>query len=122
MIETKILRLKDGLDVISQVEFNNRTSTVVLTYPMMFEIRGTNLALEHWLPIAVMKGRSVTLRLEEVICEMEVNDDFKDYYENTVKTMEVSIEELKNKSPDELEQEYIQNIFNEESPKGKPIH
>jgi hypothetical protein len=36
--------------------------------------------------------------------------------------MEVSIEELKNKSPDELEQEYIQNIFNEESPKGKPIH
>lgn len=121
-MDIKILRLKDGLDVISQVEFNNRSNTVDLTYPMMFEIRGSKLMLEHWLPIAVMKGRSVTIRLEEVICEMEVNDDFKNYYEKTIHEMESSIDELKDKSLDELEQEYIQAIFNEEGPKGKPIH
>jgi len=75
----KILRLKEGLDIICDCIFEN-DNRVVIDNPMLFELRGMNLILQFWLPIAVMKGDSVEIGTENIICTMDPTEDFEEYY------------------------------------------
>lgn len=79
----KILRLKDGLDIICDCIFE-KDNKVVVDNPMLFELRGMNLMLQHWLPVAVMKETSVELKAEEILCTMDPTDDFEEYYITSV--------------------------------------
>ena len=54
---------------------------------MIFEIRNTNLVMQHWLPLALMKTKSVTIKKEEVLCIFEPSDEFAQYYHDTVSKM-----------------------------------
>lgn len=75
----KILRLKDGLDIICDCIFE-RDNKVVIDNPMLFELRGVNLVLQYWLPMAVMKGESVEMGMENILCTMDPSEDFEEYY------------------------------------------
>lgn len=79
----KILRLKDGLDIICDCVFE-KDNKVMIDNPMLFELRGTNLILQHWLPVFVMKGESVEMGIENIQCTMEPTDDFEEYYLTSV--------------------------------------
>jgi hypothetical protein len=79
----KILRLKDGLDIICDCIFE-RDNKVVIQNPMLFELRGTNLILQYWLPMAVMKGESVEMRMDNILCTMDPTDDFEEYYSTSI--------------------------------------
>lgn len=79
----KILRLKDGLDIICDCIFE-KNNKVVIDNPMLFELRGTNLILQYWLPIAVMKGESVEIGMENIVCTMDPTDDFEEYYVSSI--------------------------------------
>lgn len=81
----QIVRFKDGLDVISNVDYTDET--IELSSPMMFEIRNANLMLQHWLPLAIMKGDTVKINKSEILCVMDPNDDFSEYYTETVNKM-----------------------------------
>lgn len=78
----QIVRFKDGLDVISYV--NTELEEVELTNPMMFQIANAHLLLEHWLPLAVMKEKSVKIPKSEILCFMEPNTEFAEYYDHAV--------------------------------------
>lgn len=92
----QILRLKDGSDIICNTE-SVAPGMVELQYPMMFSMVNKNLVLQHWLPLAAMKGTSVRIPRDEIICYMEPNDDFSDYYNTAVNkianAMEIDTEE-----------------------------
>ena len=75
----KILRFKDGLDVICDILFE-KDNKMVIENPMLFELRGANLVLQQWLPMAVMKGESVEIYVDSIICSMEPSEDFAEYY------------------------------------------
>ena len=113
----QILRLKDGSDIICDTDFKN-ADTVELHYPMMFEMVHNKLMLQHWLPLAAMKGTSVTIRISEVVCIMEPNDEFAEYYETAVNKL-VSVVEP-------TEEDQFNDIINAmeelESSKGISIH
>ena len=79
----KILRLKDGLDIICDCIFE-KDNKVVIDNPMWFELRGMNLVLQYWLPMAVMKGESVEMRMDNILCTMDPTDDFEEYYSMSV--------------------------------------
>jgi len=79
----KILRLKDGLDIICDCIFE-KDNKVVIDNPMLFELRGMNLVLQYWLPMAVMKGESVEMRMDNILCTMDPTDDFEEYYSMSV--------------------------------------
>lgn len=79
----KILRLKDGLDIICDCIFE-KNDKLVIENPMLFELRGTNLILQYWLPMAVMKGESVEIGMDNVVCTMDPNDDFEEYYTSSI--------------------------------------
>jgi hypothetical protein len=89
-MEIKLVRFKDGLDVISYC--NEHSYEVELTSPMMFELRGMNLVLQHWLPVAVMKGDSAKVGLDCIQCMMDPTDDFASYYSETVIRMQEKME------------------------------
>ena len=118
----KIVRLKDGSDVISEVTIKKDSAgqydtEVELTLPMMFSLVNQSLVLQHWLPLAVMKGNSVMLSLDEVICIMEPNEDFKEYYETAVK----KVTSVLNKKEKDLE-EMMEALDELENTKGIRIH
>ena len=95
----QIVRFKDGLDVIGNVIEHSIDSTkhgeLELSNPMLFEVRNSHLVLQHWLPLAVIKGEKVDVNKNDVLCRMEPNDDFKEYYINTVKNLKKEIKEMK---------------------------
>jgi hypothetical protein len=79
----KILRFKDGLDVICDCIFE-KNNKLVIDNPMLFELRGTNLMLQHWLPVFVMKGESVEVGIDNILCTMDPTDDFEEYYSSAI--------------------------------------
>ena len=95
----QIVRFKDGLDVISNVYDCNQE--IELADPMIFQIRNSHLVLQHWLPLAVMKGDSVNVNKDDILCRMDPNDDFKEYYETTVDNLKKEITDIRNKKEPE---------------------
>jgi hypothetical protein len=82
----KILRFKDGLDVICECIFENNDK-LVIENPMLFELRGMNLVLQYWLPMAVIKGESVEIGVDNILCTMDPTDDFAEYYISSMERM-----------------------------------
>lgn len=79
----KIVRFKDGLDVICNCEYTG-DDMIEITDPMLFEIRGVNLMLQCWLPMAVIKENKVEVHPDTILCAMDPTEDFEEYYLNTV--------------------------------------
>jgi len=113
----QILRLKDGCDVISNIETVS-PGMVVLEYPMLFELVNQRLVLQHWLPLAAMKGNSVKIPREEIFCTMDPNDAFVEYYTNAVQKMS---KVLDNNDEEEMDQ-MMEALEELEHTKGISIH
>ena len=108
--EVKIVRFKDGMDVICF--FDNLNAEVVdIIEPMMFEVRNTNLVMQQWLPIAMIKENRASVKWEDILCIIEPSDDFKEYFHTTVEKVNESIQKKKNASTDE-EKEYMMDVMN----------
>lgn len=113
----QIVRLKDGSDVISYVEKYN--DMVELEMPMMFQMVNQNLVLQHWLPLAAMKGNSVKIPRDEIVCYMEPNDAFQEYYNTAVHKVNSALENEGEYTEDE---ELINAMEELENTKGISIH
>lgn len=109
MDEVKIVRFKDGMDVICFYETLNN-EFVDVKEPMMFEIRNMNLVMQQWLPIAMIKENRTTVKQEDILCVMEPSDDFKEYFQTTVEKVNDSIQKKKNASTEE-EKEYMLEVL-----------
>lgn len=107
--EVKIVRFKDGMDVICF--FDNLNAEVVdIIEPMMFEVRNMNLVMQQWLPIAMIKENRASVKWEDILCVMEPSDDFKEYFHTTVEKVNESIQKKKNTSTEE-EKEYMMEVL-----------
>jgi hypothetical protein len=103
----QIVRFKDGLDIITDIN-PTQADEMELSAPMMFEIRNQNLLLQQWIPMALIKNDNVRINKSEILCTMEPNDDFKDYYVNAINDLKKEMKNMKNKknsvdSPDVVE-------------------
>ena len=108
MDEVKIVRFKDGMDVICFYETLNN-EFVNIKEPMMFEVRNMNLVMQQWLPIAMIKDNHTTVKQEDILCVMEPSDDFKEYFQTTVEKVNDSIK--KKSSTTDEEKEYMMEIL-----------
>jgi hypothetical protein len=112
----QIVRLKDGSDVICHTEKN--MDMVELDYPMMFSIVNQNLVLQHWLPLSVMKGTSVKIPRDEIVCFMDPNENFEEYYNTAVQKISSVMD---NEDEEEL-QDMMEALDELEHKKGISIH
>ena len=90
MDNVKIVRLKNGEDIIGQLTANG--SSYDVSEPMSFNLdfRGkqTGLVMNHWLPIQLIKKNEISLEKQDILCVIEPADDFCEYYVNTIKKIQ----------------------------------
>jgi len=114
----KIIRFTDGLDVICDCEFTSNDMVEIID-PMLFEIRGVNLLLQVWLPMAVVKHNSVMIGMENILCVMDPTEDFEEYYINTVTKLN---EESKKEKEVVLTDEVLSAFEEKEFSKNSLMH
>lgn len=114
----QIVRFKDGLDVITGINQDN--NQVELSNPMMFQVKNSSLMLQNWLPLAVMKGDTVTVDKTEILCTMNPNDDFTEYYLNMVQDLKKEIKQMKKER--ELGLDVVEAMAELETIKENNIH
>jgi hypothetical protein len=113
--KTQIIKLQNGTDLIANVALNS-AEEYVLEEPMEFniDIRGrgeTGLVMRHWLPVQLLKKNSISIKTKDVLSVMEPEDEFCEYYLNTVYKIK---ELLKAKSlVDDMDDDEIQDILDD---------
>jgi hypothetical protein len=89
MENIKIIRLKNGEDIVGQVI---NSSGIIDSYdviePMTVDIdyRGkeAGLIMNHWLPVQLVKTNEAVISKSDILCFVEPTDAFCEYYTNTV--------------------------------------
>lgn len=118
MDNIKIVRLKNGEDIIGQLTANGMNSYDI-TEPMSvgLELRGgqeLGLVMRHWLPIQLVKKNEIVLEKQDILCVMEPADDFCEYYLNTTKKIQdlIKAKNLVDSMTDDEIQEALQDFEN----------
>ena len=85
--QIKILRLKDGEDIISSCEYVGK-DIVELHNPMSLfykQIEGRSVVfMSPWLPVELIKFNAARIFAQEVLTLIEPKDSLIQYYNNTV--------------------------------------
>lgn len=119
----KIVRLKNGEDIIGSL--HNVDEGFEIAEPMSVEIvnngKENGLVMSHWLPVQIIKKNMITLSSCDVLTVFDPNEEFAEYYTNTVDKMKELLEakELASKMTDEE----IDNIMDAyEDGLGQTLH
>lgn len=101
----KILRFKDGLDVICKVTEESIVA-VDIEDPMVFEVRNAHLMIQQWLPVAITETSKVRIKHSDILFMINPNNTFKEYYEGLVSKINEVVEnhDIKNASLDKIKQ------------------
>lgn len=104
--QIKILRLKDGEDIISSCEYVG-SDIVELHNPMSLfykQHEGRSMVLmSPWLPVELIKLNAVRIFAREVLTLIEPRDSLIDYYNKIVIQTNNALEENSSQIDDELE-------------------
>jgi molecular chaperone DnaK (HSP70) len=120
----KIVRLKNGEDIIGSL-MRLPIDDIQITEPMSVEItnRGNEngLVMAHWLPVQLIKKNEITIKSCDVLTMFEPNDEFAEYYLNTVEKIK-SLMKAKELT-DEMTDEEIEDIMDAlEDSEGQVLH
>jgi hypothetical protein len=86
MENIRIVRLKNGEDIVGQIINVDDTYDVIEPMTVDVEYRGkeAGLVMRHWLPVQLVKHNEINIKQSDVLCVLEPSDDFVEYYVNTV--------------------------------------
>ena len=83
----KIVRLKNGEDIIGQI-CDSANGNYDITEPMSVSLvqkgHESGLVMSHWLPVQLIKKNEIKINSRDVLTIFEPNDEFAEYYTNTV--------------------------------------
>ena len=120
----KIVRLKNGEDIIGDL-MKLPIDDIQITEPMSVAItsRGheNGLVMSHWLPVQLIKKNEITIKSCDVLTIFEPNDEFAEYYVNTVEKIKalMKAKEL----TDEMTDEEIDDIMDAlDDSEGQVLH
>lgn len=124
MEEIKILRLKTGEDVVGYVSDIDDMKVNIRT-PMLIDIKSDGVSsksmfiIRSWVPFQLINGYEVSLWNNDVMFTMEPNNEFIDYYVETVYQLERLIT-MKEVMEHLAEEEEIKEAMTEL--KGNQVH
>lgn len=125
MEKIKIVRLKDGFDIITSIDLVG--GEYLVKNPMVVDLifkKGAakpELVITNWLPVQILVENEASISTDMVVCIMEPNPNLKEYYENLVNR---SAEYLTSESVEdsgEIE-ELAEALLELETVKGISIH
>jgi len=119
----KIVRLKNGEDIIGNLNMVN--DEYEITEPMSVNVvmkgQESGLVMSHWLPVQLIKKNEIKINTRDVLTVIEPNDEFAEYYTNTVEKIKMLLK-AKN-AADEMTDEEIEDIMDAmESGDGQTLH
>ena len=85
-----MLRLSSGEDLIAHVTMDPNGDYQVES-PMEVHIehnKQANLVMSHWLPVQVARYNITVIKKQFVLAEFLPNEEFSEYYENTVRKVQ----------------------------------
>ena len=114
MDNIKIIKLQNGEDIVGTVTANG-VQYYDIEEPMLFEIdyRGNHsgLVMRHWLPVQLLKKNYIQLKTQDVLCILEPDEEFSEYYLHTVEKIKRLLKAKA--SVNEMSNEEIQEIVDE---------
>jgi len=118
----RIVRFKDGIDVICKITVEEELGSIDIEDPMEFQVRNANLMIQQWLPIAVAKENKVRVRINDVLCIYEPNNSFQEYYEGLISNINSIVEnnDVKNASVEKIKE--LIEALEESSNTGTLVH
>jgi len=85
----KIVRLQNGEDIIgNMIKQEPGYNGYIIEEPMSVSIdyrsKESGLVMHHWLPVQLIKKNEIEIEQKDILCLLEPNDEFCEYYMNTV--------------------------------------
>jgi SAM-dependent MidA family methyltransferase len=124
--KTQIIKLQNGTDLIANVTATS-LDRITLEEPMEFQIdyrgKDTGLIMNHWLPVQLVKRNSVEIFTKDVLSILDPDEEFCEYYINTVSRIKGLIK-AKNEVTKMSEEEITQmiNEFEDLPSNGDTLH
>lgn len=121
----KIVRLKDGFDIITTIDMIR--GEYLVKHPMVVDLhyrKGAakpELVMTNWLPVQILCENEAAITTDMVVCIMEPNATLKEYYENLVSRSAEYLTSESMEEPDEVE-ELAEAMLELETTKGISIH
>jgi len=106
----KIVRLKNGEDIIGNLNLINDEYEIMEPMSVNVVMKGqeSGLVMSHWLPVQLIKKNEIKINSRDVLTVIEPNDEFAEYYTNTVEKIKMLLK-AKN-TADEMTDEEIEEI------------
>jgi hypothetical protein len=120
----KIVRLKNGEDIIGNLS-DNTDGDYEISEPMSVSLvqkgHESGLVMSHWLPVQLIKKNEIKINSRDVLTMFEPNDEFAEYYTNTVEKIK-NLLKAKNVA-DSMTDEEIEDIMDAmEDGDGQTLH
>ena len=120
----KIVRLKNGEDIIGNLS-DNTDGDYEISEPMSVSLvqkgHESGLVMSHWLPVQLIKKNEIKISPCDVLTMFEPNDEFAEYYMNTVEKIN-DLLKAKNLA-DSMTDEEIEDIMDAlEDGDGQTLH
>jgi hypothetical protein len=119
----KIVRLKNGEDIIGNLNLINDEYEIMEPMSVNVVMKGqeSGLVMSHWLPVQLIKKNEIKINSRDVLTVIEPNDEFAEYYTNTVEKIKMLLK-VKNDT-DEMTDEEIEDIMDAmEDGDGQTLH
>jgi len=130
MNNIKILRLQSGEDIIGLVDISDENYKVTEPMSVGIEPRGkyNGLVMHHWLPVQLVKNKTIVISKCDVMFAMEPTDEFTEYYNTTVekinrvlkKQQEIEMNDIIETTDEELTE--LMEAFIEMEQNGNILH
>jgi SAM-dependent MidA family methyltransferase len=120
----KIVRLKNGEDIIGNLT-DNIDGHFEISEPMSVSLvqkgHESGLVMSHWLPVQLIKKNEIKISSCDVLTMFEPNDEFAEYYTNTVEKIK-NLLKAKNVA-DSMTDEEIEDIMDAiDDGEGQTLH
>ena len=119
----KIVRLKNGEDIIGNLNLIDDEYEIMEPMSVNVVMKGqeSGLVMSHWLPVQLIKKNEIKINSRDVLTVIEPNDEFAEYYTNTVEKIKMLLK-AKN-TADEMTDEEIEDIMDAmEDGDGQTLH
>lgn len=93
MERVQVIKLYNGDQIICYAEEDKKQ--FIIKKPLQFYLKidrsgGHSISMDFWLPYPVTKTNTAFINKDQIIAVLDPSDDFEEYYENALNTLERS--------------------------------
>ncbi len=95
MDKVQVIKLYNGDQIICHAQEEKEQFIIkdALQFYLKIDRSGAhNISMDFWLPFPVTKNNTATIKKEQIIAVLDPTNDFEEYYENALETLEKSKE------------------------------